>query len=135
MDFIQKNRWVKSVHRTPNPKTSCYAGVVSCESIRIALTYAVLHKIDVKAADIQNAYLQAPSSDKHFIYCGKEFGLEHDGSVALIRRALYGGKASGRDFWHHLRSFMEHLQFKSSKADPDVWIRPARIKDGTKYYD
>ena len=110
----------------------CYAGVVSRESIRIALTYAALHKIDVKAADIQNAYLQAPSSEKHFIYCGEDFGLEHAGSVALIRRVLYGGKAAGRGLWHHLRSCMEHLQFKSSRADPDVWIRPARRKDGTE---
>ena len=30
---------------------------------------------------------------------------------------------------------MEHLQFKSSRADPDVWIRPARRKDGTEYYE
>ena len=85
-------------HRTPNPKTSCYSGVISRESIQITLTYAALHKIDVKAADIQNAYLQAPSFEKHFIYCGEEFGLEHAGSIALIRRALYGGKAAGRNF-------------------------------------
>ena len=62
MDFTRKSRRVKDSHRTPNPKTSCYAGVVSRESIRIPLTYAALHKIDVKAADNQNAYLQAPSS-------------------------------------------------------------------------
>ena len=33
MDFTQKIRWVKDGHQTPNPKTSCYAGVVSRESI------------------------------------------------------------------------------------------------------
>ena len=124
MDFTRKTRWVKDGHRTPNPKTSCYAGVIYCESILIALTYAALHKIDFKAADIQNAYLQSPSSEKHFIYCGEQFGLEHSGSVALIRRALYGVKAAGRDFWHHLHSCMEHLHFKSIRADPNVWIRP-----------
>ena len=135
MDFTRKARWVKDGHRTPNPKTSTYAGVVSRESIRIALTYAALHKIDVKAADIKSAYLQAPSSEKHFIICGPEFGLEHVGKVALIRRALYGGKAAGRDFWHHLRSCMEHLNFESSKADPDVWYRESKRKDGTPYYE
>ena len=88
MDFTQKIRWVKDGHRTPNPNTWCYAGVVSCESIWITMTYSVLHKIDVKAADIQNAYLQAPSSEKKFIYCCEEFRLEHVGSVALIRRSL-----------------------------------------------
>ena len=135
MDFTQKIRWVKDGHQKTNPKTSCYAGVVSCESIQIPLTYAALHKIDVKAANIQNEYLQSPSSEKHFIYCVEEFGLEHAVSVALIRRSLYGGKVSGRDFWHHLRSCMEYLQFKSSRADPNVWIRPASRKYGTKYYE
>ena len=135
MDFTRKARWVKDGHRTPDPKTSTYAGVVSRESIRITLTYAALHGIDVKAADIKNAYLQAPSSEKHFIICGPEFGLENVGRVALIRRALYGGKAAGRDFWHHLRSCMEHLGFESSKADPDVWYRESKRADGTPYYE
>ena len=39
-------------------------GIVSRESVRIALTYAALNKLDVYAADIQNAFLQAPSSQK-----------------------------------------------------------------------
>ena len=47
MDFTRKSRWVKNGHRTPKPKTSCYTGVVSRESIQITLTYAALHKIDV----------------------------------------------------------------------------------------
>ena len=31
--------------------------------------------------------------------CGDEFGIEHSGKAAFIRHALYGGKASGDDFW------------------------------------
>jgi hypothetical protein len=56
----------------------------------------------VFAADVQNAYLQAPPSEKHYIICGKEFGLENEGQVAIIKRALYGGKAAGRDYWLHM---------------------------------
>ena len=123
MDFTRKARWVKDGHRTPDPITSSYAGVVSRESVRIALTHAALHGIETLAADIRNAYLQAPSSEKDFIICGPEFGLENCGRVALIRRALYGGKVAGRDFWHHLRACMKQLGFVSSKADPDVWFR------------
>ena len=123
MDFTRKARWVKDGHRTPDPITSSYAGVVSRESVRIALTHAALHGITTMAADIRNAYLQAPSSEQDFIICGPEFGLENQGRVALIRRALYGGKVAGRDFWHHLRACMKELGFESSKADPDVWFR------------
>ena len=43
MDVTRKGRWVKYGHRTPNPETSSYAGVVSRESIRIMLTHADLH--------------------------------------------------------------------------------------------
>ena len=109
MDFTRKARWVKDGHKTPDPENSKYAGVVSRESVRIALTYAALYGIEVLAADIRNAYLQAPSSEKDFIICGPEFGLENCGCIALIRRALYGGKAAGRDFcfWHHIHSCME----------------------------
>ncbi len=76
--------------------------MVSRKSIRITLTHAALLDLPVMGADIRNAYLQAPSSEKHFIICGPEFGIKNEGRVALIRRALYGGKVAGRNFWHHL---------------------------------
>jgi hypothetical protein len=106
MDFTRKARWVLDGHLTPNPVGSTYAGVVSRESVRIAFTYAALNNVDVCAADIQNAYLQAPSSQKDYIICGPEFGIENIGKVALIWRALYGGKSAGKDFRNHLRSCM-----------------------------
>ena len=98
MEFTRKARWVKDGHLTPDLENSKYAGIVSRESMRIALTYATLHRIIVLAADIRNAYLQAPTSEKYYIICGQEFGLGNVGKQALIVRALYGGKAAGRDF-------------------------------------
>lgn len=135
MDFTRKARYVMDGHRTPDPDGSTYAGVVSRESIRIALTYAALNDLNICAGDILNAYLQAPSSEKYYIpKCGVEFGLENVGKRAKIVRALYGGKSSGRDFRNHLRSCMSHLGFQSCKADPDVWMREATKCDGTSYY-
>ena len=78
MDFTQKARWVLDGHKTPDPIGSTYVGVVSRESVRIAFIYAALNGLDVFAADIQNAYLQVPSSQKHYIICGPEFGLENE---------------------------------------------------------
>jgi hypothetical protein len=135
MDFTRKARWVLDGHKTPNPIGSTYAGVVSRDSVRIAFTYAALNGLNVCAADIRNAYLQAPSSCKDYIICGPEFGLENVGKVALIHRALYGGKSAGRDFRNHLRSCMRHLEFVSCPADPDVWMRPALHSNGTEYYE
>ena len=134
MTLERKVRWVKDGHKTPEPSWSTYAGVVSRESVRIALTYAALNNLDVFGADIQNAYLQAPSSEKHYIICGEEFGLENVGKRAIIVRALYGGKSAGADYWRHVRKAMAYLNFESCKADPDVWYRPATKDDGTLYY-
>ena len=77
MDFTRKARWVLDGHKCEKPDISTYAGVVSRESVRIAFTYAALNDLDVFAADIQNAYLQAPTSVKHYIICGAEFGIEN----------------------------------------------------------
>ena len=76
MDFSRKARWILDGHRSADPIGSTYAGVVSRDSVHISLTYASLNEIDVLAADIQNAYLQAPLSQKHYVICGAEFGLE-----------------------------------------------------------
>ena len=78
MDFTRKARWVKDRHRTADPIGSNYAGVVSRDSVRIAFTYAALNGLDICAANIQNAYIQAPTSEKHCVICGPEFG-EHQG--------------------------------------------------------
>ena len=79
MDFTRKARWVLDGHKTPDPIGSIYAGVVSRESVCIALTYAALNELDVFTADIRNAYLQALSSQKDYIICGPEFGVKNIG--------------------------------------------------------
>ena len=88
------------------------------------------------AADVQNAYLQAPTSENNFVICGPEFGIENIGKKSIITRALYGRKVSRRDFWHHLQSCMKFLGFEYSQADPDVLMRESVQKYGsTKYYE
>ena len=46
MDFTRKARWVPDGHKTLDPIGSTYAGVVSRESVQIALTYAALNDLD-----------------------------------------------------------------------------------------
>lgn len=81
-------------HLTPDPVGSTYAGVVSRETVRIALTYAALHGLDLWTADTMNAFVQAPTTEKYWIECGPEFGTEHVGKKAIVTRALYGMKSS-----------------------------------------
>ena len=95
-----------------------------------------MHSVTIMVADVHNAYLQAPTSEKHFIICGSEFGIENIGKKALITRDLYGGKCAGRYFWYHLTSCMKFLGFECSPADLDVWMRESMQEEGiTKYYE
>ena len=86
-DFRQKARFVVGGHLTKTPATITFASVVSRESVRIALTLAALNDLDVKTADIENAYLTAPVSEKIWCYLGPEFG-DDKGKKAIIVRSL-----------------------------------------------
>ena len=67
MDFTRKARFVKNGHLNPNPIDSNFSEVVSHERARIIFTYAALNGLNVCAADIKSAYLQAPTSEKYVI--------------------------------------------------------------------
>lgn len=81
-DFRRKARYVAGGHVTEAPKVLTYASVVSRESVRIALTIAALNALEVKASDVQNAYLTAPISEKIWTLLGPEWG-EHAGKKAI----------------------------------------------------
>ena len=134
MTLEPKARWVKDGHKTTILEWSTFAGVVSRESVCIAFTYAALNGLPVCTADIQNAYLQAPASEKHYVICGPELGLENIGQIAVIVLALYDGKSGNADYWRHVQHAMTKLGFQSCKGDPDVCFRPSTKSDETDYY-
>lgn len=134
MDGTKKARLVATGCKTADPEGSTWAGVVSRETVRLALTYAALNDLNVMSADIQNAYLTAPTSQKLWTTCGREFGTDY-GKRAVVTRALYGNKAAGADFRNHLRECMDLLGYTSCKADPDLWMREAVKNNGEKYYE
>jgi hypothetical protein len=71
------------------PPFLTYASVVSRETVRIAILMAALNDLEVKAADVENACLTAPTKEKVWTICGPEFGPDA-GKKAIICRALYG---------------------------------------------
>jgi hypothetical protein len=135
MDLTRKARFVANGSQTVTPSQT-YSSVVSRDSVRLAFLLASLHGVDLKACDIGNAYLNATTREKIWFRAGPEF-KEHQGKVVLITRALYGLKSSGAAWRKMLQSFLEgpHLRFRRTKADMDVYIRPAVRKDGYEYYE
>ena len=85
------------------------------------------------ACDIQNAYLMADCHEKIWTIAGPELGSEK-GTPMVIRKALYGLKSSGAVFMAHLAETLHDISLRSSKADPDVWLRLAVKPNGQTYY-
>jgi hypothetical protein len=90
--------------------------------VRVAITLADLNDLDVKMADIENAYLTAPLTEKVWTVIGPEFG---DDTVkrALIVRALYGLKSAGAALSNHLDEYMDHLGWNTCRADRYLWMK------------
>jgi hypothetical protein len=100
----------------------------------VCLRLAALNDLEVKTADIENAYLTAPIGEKIWCTLGPEF-VKDAGKNAIIVRALYGLKSAGSSFCNHLANCMCHFGWESCKADHDVWFKPdVRRDDGHQYY-
>ena len=133
-NFRRKARFVAGGHTTEVPSALTYASVVSRDSVRIALTIAALNGLELLACDIQNAYLTADCREKIWTKAGPEFGSE-SGTIFLVKKALYGLKSAGAAFRALLAETLYDLGYVATKADPDVWLRPAVKSDGFEYYE
>jgi hypothetical protein len=100
-DFRRKASFVSGGHTTDTPHAMAYSSVVPRESVRIALTLTALNDLDVKMADIENAYLTARITEKVWTVLGPEFG-DDAGKRALIVRALYGLISASAAFRNHV---------------------------------
>ena len=64
MDFTRKARFVAGGHTTDTPGLITYLSVVSRNSVQLAFLIAGLNELDVLAADVTNAYLNAKCRKK-----------------------------------------------------------------------
>ena len=133
-NFRRKARLVGGGHTTDPPSSLTYSSVVSRDSVRILLLIAALNGLDILTCDIQNAYLTAECREKIYTIAGPEFGSE-EGSVMLVKMALYGLKSSGAAFRSKLANVIYEMGYRPSLADPDVWMRPGTKVDGFRYYE
>lgn len=133
-NFTRKARFVAGGHTTETPVSATYSSVVSRDSVRIAFLVAALNGLDICTADVGNAYLNAECREKIYTIAGPEFGSDQ-GKVMIIRKALYGLKSSGAAWRALLATTLRDLGYKSSIADPDVWIKPAVKPNAFEYYD
>ena len=53
----------------------------------------------------------------------------------IVVRVLYGLKSASASFRSLMAKKLDELVFKSSKADFDIWMRPAIKGDREEYYE
>ena len=118
------------------PAHTTFSSVVSRESVRLSFLLATINGLDLLMGDISNAYLHAEPREKVHVQVGPElFGPSSEGQTAIIVKALYGLKSSGAAWRYHFSTYLRnHLKFKATSADPDVYFKKMIRKNGTKYY-
>ena len=117
------------------PAHTTFSTVLSRDSLRICLMLVAFNDLDVHIADIGNTYFSAPCKKRVHVVCGPElFGPDHEGKVALIVRVLHGFK-SARNVWryHFAAAIRDDLEYKSTKANPDVYRKVQHKADKTPY--
>ena len=82
-----------------------------------------LKDLEIWGADVGNVYVEAYTDEKLCIIAGPEF-KELQGHLLIIVKALYGTRSGGARWHDRLFDILQELDFKPSKADPDVWMRP-----------
>ena len=89
-----------------------------------------LNDLQLWGTDVGKAYLQALTKEKLYIVAGPDF-KELQGNVLVMYKALYGTRSGGACWHDRLIDILQRMDFKPSKADPDMWMRSS--KDGTHY--
>ena len=83
---------------------------------------AALHDLDVKAADVLNAYVMVPNREKILTVLGPEFG-DDAGRFAIIVKAIYNLMSAGAPFRVHLAKCMWKLGYWFGDAVPNLWMK------------
>ena len=84
---------------------------------------AELNDLDLEAADVGNAYLEAKTNEKVCFVAGPLFGRYNlDGHLLAIDKALYGLRNSGACYHAKWAESMKRLRFFPSRGDLDVWM-------------
>jgi len=114
-------------HRTRDPETDYYSGVVELETVRVLFVVAALKKFKVIAADVASAYVQALTGELVYAIAGHEFG-PLQGKILIIVKALYGLKSSGAMWRQKFSDNLRDMGFRPCHADFDLWMRDRGVR-------
>ena len=100
-DFHRKTQYVAGRHMKNTPPKITYVSVMSREKVCLALTFSTMNCLQVKAADIMNAYVTDSITEKILTVLVLEFGADTRKRTIIVR-ALYRLNSCGDAFRNHL---------------------------------
>uniref|UniRef100_A0AAV1TIP8 Polyprotein n=1 Tax=Peronospora matthiolae TaxID=2874970 RepID=A0AAV1TIP8_9STRA len=104
-----------------------FAPVARKESINTVLAIAAAEDLEAENVDVDTAFLYGEVEEE--IYMDQPDGFEDEGSPnkkCLLQKALYGTKQAARQWNNKLSQHLADQGFKSSAADPCVFVRVTR---------
>ena len=98
-----------------------YAPVTRLETIRLLFGLAVEKDWEIRQIDVKTAYLHGDLDEE--IYMEAPDGLDiPEGMVLRLRKAIYGLKQAGRQWYLKLKSVLLDLGFKQIINDPHTFV-------------
>jgi hypothetical protein len=92
--------------------------------MRFVALLAELNGLEMQAADVGDACLEALISKKVCFIAGPEFG-ERAGHTLIVHKALHGLRTSGARWGEKFADALSIEGFFPCRADPCVWMRDA----------
>ena len=123
---IDGSRMIKGEHFEET-----YAPVASWTSIRLLLSFVLLHDWTSLQLDYVLAYPQAQQDRDLYMKIPKGCTIQNvdcpDNYVLKIKRNIYGKKDSGRVWFQHLKKRLERVGFVQSKIDECMFFKGKMI--------
>ena len=91
-------------------------------NLRLAIFLGKLNNLELWGADIGNAYFEAVTEEKLYIFAGPE-SEDWEGYILTFSNAVYRLKSSGKRLSEALYDILKDMDFIPSRADLYIWLR------------
>ena len=106
-----------------------FAPVAKLPTLRLISALVAEHGWLFSQMDVTTAFLNSKLTDTIYMHQPPGYPQGRPGQVLLLRRAIYGLRQSGREWYKHLRDILESLGFTRCPVDHGLFIRRHSITD------
>ena len=108
-----------------------YAPVTRLETIRLLCALAVKRDWEVRHVDVKTAYLNGDLDEEIFMEIPEGYNEGLEGKVILLRKAIYGLRQAGRQWYRKLKEALKKFGLKQTASDPHTFV-VQKVVQGTR---